>query len=78
MQPLQTDALIIVSAAREYATLTASIRLHLACSQAIEVLLSEGCQVPVDLCLYARQMREVFGEHQTRTSVAEPTSLTCP
>jgi hypothetical protein len=72
MRSWRKEALRVISEAREHATVTANIRLHLACCRTIEVLVAEGCQVPSDLRLYAKGIRELFGTPDNPTSGAEP------
>jgi hypothetical protein len=66
MHQWQRDALKIVAEAREYASRTSDVRLHLACSRAVEVMAREGFQIPSEVSHYARMIRETFSDYERR------------
>ena len=61
MSSWQQDALDLDRQARSRATATSNIDLHQACSRAVEALVSEGGSVPIDLRIYARTVRLMYG-----------------
>jgi hypothetical protein len=67
MRQWQKHALSVIREARAHATRTFDKPLHLACSNSIEAMVMEGGQVPSELRIYARQVREVYGASQPLT-----------
>ena len=61
MSAWQQDAIDLCREARARATATSNIDLHQACSRAVEALVSEGGSVPMDLRIYARTVRLLYG-----------------
>lgn len=55
------EAIGLFYAAKERATETSNTFLHQACCRAIEAMLAEGSWVPDELCVYAREIRSVYG-----------------
>lgn len=55
------EAIDLFYAARARATETSNTFLHQACCRAIEAMVAEGSWVPDELCLYAREIRLVYG-----------------
>jgi hypothetical protein len=61
MKGWQKDALSVIREARAHACRYSVQSLHVACSCTIEAMVKEGGQVPSELRIYAREIRELYG-----------------
>jgi hypothetical protein len=69
MRYWQKEALSVIRAARAHAAQTSDMHLHLACSRTIEAMVMEGGQVPSELRVYARKIRNLYGNQLTSDEV---------
>jgi hypothetical protein len=75
MRQWQKDAHNVIREARAHATRTSDSRLHMACSRSIEAMVMEGCVMPSDLRIYARQILELYGKLEVEKACRNATAL---
>jgi hypothetical protein len=68
MKQWQKEALKVIREARAHATRITDSRLHMACSRTIEAMVMEGCMMPSDLRIYARHIRDLYGDPLAQTA----------
>ena len=75
MRQWQKDALRVIREARAHATRISDSRLHVACSRSIDAMVMDGCIMPSELRIYARQIRETYGNLETEAACLKATAL---